>query len=127
MNKVLSENRHLVFAVLGIAIGFVFGFRLAHKQQPLALQYNTPIIPYEQTVKSTKMLDDSVETDSKVVVSEPENTKEITPQKDCAVKGNPTSKIYHIPGGAFYEKMKSPECFASEEAAKKAGYRRSGR
>lgn len=46
---------------------------------------------------------------------------------DCAVKGNPSSKIYHLPGGAFYDRLKSPRCFSSEAAAKAAGYRKSSR
>lgn len=45
----------------------------------------------------------------------------------CAVKGNGASHIYHVKGGAFYEKLKSPRCFASEDEAKSAGYRRSAR
>lgn len=123
MKSYFSENRHLIFAVLGIAVGFVFGFRIANKHQPLALKYNTPIIPYEQTLKSTKIEGLPAPTASDNLEKK-ENT---IPQKECLIKGNSSSKIYHIPGGAFYERMKTPECFESEEAAKKAGYRRSGR
>ena len=123
MKSYFSENRHLIFAVLGIAVGFVFGFRVANKHQPLALKYNTPIIPYEQTLKSTKAETESQETPSQ----KNSGDGNVNSQKDCLIKGNSNSKIYHIPGGAFYERMKTPECFESEEAAKKAGYRRSGR
>jgi hypothetical protein len=120
------EHRHLIFAVLGIAMGFVFGFRMANKSEPLALQYNTPIIPYEQTLKSTKEepKKDGVVTQVEVVSS---SKDKIETEGKCAIKGNSTSKIYHIPGGAFYERMKSPTCFRTEEEAKKAGFRRSSR
>ena len=123
MKSYFSENRHLIFAVLGIAVGFVFGFRVANKHQPLALKYNTPIIPYEQTLKTTKADETAIPKASENI----EMKINTTPQKDCLIKGNSSSKIYHIPGGAFYERMKSPTCFLTEEEAKKAGYRRSGR
>lgn len=45
----------------------------------------------------------------------------------CAVKGNPSSKIYHLPGGAFYDALRSPVCFAAEAEAQAAGYRKSRR
>jgi len=44
------------------------------------------------------------------------------------IKGNHSSSgelIYHVPGGAFYERTKPEECFASEHDARAAGYRAS--
>lgn len=46
---------------------------------------------------------------------------------NCLVKGNPSSRIYHVQGGAFYKTLKSPQCFASEALAQAAGYRKSAR
>jgi hypothetical protein len=43
------------------------------------------------------------------------------------VKGNRESKIYHVPGGAFYESTRPEECFATPADAEAAGYRRSQR
>lgn len=46
------------------------------------------------------------------------------------VKGNQNSKgewIYHVPGGAFYERTAPEECFVNAAAAKAAGYRASQR
>lgn len=43
------------------------------------------------------------------------------------IKGNADSGIYHVPGGAYYSKTQPEECFSSEAAAKKAGYRKSQR
>ncbi|MDR0505137.1 MAG: HNH endonuclease family protein [Bifidobacteriaceae bacterium] len=43
------------------------------------------------------------------------------------IKGNASSHIYHLPGGAYYSRTKAEQCFASEAAARKAGYRRSQR
>lgn len=43
------------------------------------------------------------------------------------IKGNQSSMIYHVPGGAFYDKTNPEECFANEGAAQRAGYRKSKR
>ena len=42
---------------------------------------------------------------------------------DAAVKGNKNSKIYHKPACKHYAAKGSTESFASEAAAKKAGYK----
>ncbi len=43
------------------------------------------------------------------------------------IKGS-SSKIYHLPGGAFYAKTTHPiACFDSEAQARAAGFRKSGR
>lgn len=41
------------------------------------------------------------------------------------IKGNAQSMIYHLPGGAFYEQTSPGDCFATENDAVTAGYRRS--
>lgn len=44
------------------------------------------------------------------------------------IKGNINSKgekIYHVPGGQFYDVTKPEEWFATEEEAQSAGYRKS--
>lgn len=43
------------------------------------------------------------------------------------IKGNASSMIYHVRSGAFYAKTKPEECFSSESAALRAGYRKSKR
>lgn len=52
------------------------------------------------------------------------NTKTI----EKTIKGNISSsgeKIYHVPGGQFYDVTKAEEWFATEEEAQAAGYRKS--
>jgi len=49
--------------------------------------------------------------------------------QECAgkIKGS-SSKIYHLPGGAFYDKTTHPvACFGSEAEAQAAGYRKSSK
>lgn len=43
------------------------------------------------------------------------------------IKGNADSMIYHVPGGAYYSRTIPEECFATESAARAAGYRKSKR
>jgi hypothetical protein len=43
------------------------------------------------------------------------------------IKGNASSMIYHLPGGAFYSRTNPEACFATEADARAAGYRRSQR
>ncbi|WP_456299396.1 sunset domain-containing protein [Pontibacillus litoralis] len=46
------------------------------------------------------------------------------------IKGNKNAKgerIYHIPGGQFYERVTAVETFQTEEEAQANGYRRSKR
>lgn len=41
------------------------------------------------------------------------------------IKGNDTTKIYHVPGQRDYAATNARNCFATEQAAQAAGYRRS--
>lgn len=43
------------------------------------------------------------------------------------IKGNASSMIYHVKGGQFYDRTNPEECFATEKAARDAGYRKSQR
>jgi len=47
--------------------------------------------------------------------------------KGYPVKGNASSMIYHVPGGAYYTRTNPEECFATTAAARAAGYRASMR
>lgn len=57
----------------------------------------------------------------------PKSTGEAGP---CQIKGNISGKgdkIYHVPGGSFYDRVKPEQCFKSEQEAKAAGFRKSSR
>jgi hypothetical protein len=41
------------------------------------------------------------------------------------IKGNATSRIYHLPSGRYYSRTKPEICFSSAAAAVRAGYRTS--
>ena len=42
-----------------------------------------------------------------------------------AVKASGSSRIYHVPGGRFYDRTIPERCYESAEAAERDGYRRS--
>lgn len=46
---------------------------------------------------------------------------------NAPIKGNADSMIYHVPGGQYYSRTNPEDCFASESAARNAGYRPSKR
>ncbi len=45
---------------------------------------------------------------------------------ECPIKGS-SSKIYHVKGGAFYDRTTGVICFNTEAEAEAAGYRKSSR
>lgn len=51
------------------------------------------------------------------------------PTQECLIKGNisASSKIYHVKGGAFYDRTNAEMCFSTEQQALDAGFRKSSR
>jgi hypothetical protein len=62
-----------------------------------------------------------------IVSPSPVEATAAEPVGECVVKGTASSKIYHMSGGAFYERLKNPRCFKSEADAIAAGFRKSSR
>lgn len=63
-------------------------------------------------------------------VQAPTTSAPSTKDASCTIKGNINSKgekIYHMPGGAYYEKTNPEEMFCSTQDAEKAGFRASKR
>lgn len=63
--------------------------------------------------------------------SRPTSTSPIPGTWNCPswapIKGNASSMIYHVPGGAYYDRTNPEKCFTTESAAQAAGYRKSKR
>jgi len=56
------------------------------------------------------------------------NRGEVKESCNGKIKGNPNSKIYHLPGGSYYNsEIKEVVWFCTEKDAQKAGYRKSKR
>ncbi|PLR69159.1 sunset domain-containing protein [Bacillus sp. UMB0893] len=61
-------------------------------------------------------------------VNDPSDDKESNLSCKGQIKGNMNSKIYHMPGGAYYDKTQDDiQWFCSPEEAEKAGFRASQR
>ena len=69
-------------------------------------------------------------TDQAPLLNNSQNLGSAQSSTDCQIKGNINSKgskIYHIPGGAFYKQTNAEQCFTTEEQAKTAGFIKSSR
>ncbi|WP_025028034.1 thermonuclease family protein [Caldalkalibacillus mannanilyticus] len=67
---------------------------------------------------------------SKVQKKEVTASAQVQSSSDCTIKGNINSKgekIYHLPGGAYYDRTKEEMMFCTESEAEQAGFRRSSR
>jgi hypothetical protein len=68
------------------------------------------------TTEETKTPETTLSTDTTVPL---QNTQ-------CNIKGS-KSKLYHLPGGAFYNRTNPQICFNTEAEAQAAGYTKSSR
>ncbi len=59
------------------------------------------------------------------ISSKTPQAKSVNCPNDKPIKGNAQSGIYHIPDGQYYIKTRPERCFATEEEAQKADYRKS--
>ncbi len=123
---------------IGLILMFFIGFGTGHFTKP---QSNKNNLPSNYTTKSQAApataeggtavgqveAATATATDAKAQTQAGLPAKANATAGDCTIKGNPSSKIYHVPGGAFYDRLKSPVCFSSEAGAKTAGYRKSSR
>jgi hypothetical protein len=69
---------------------------------------------------------DSPATIPKPIAAPPKTLPANPTPENCPVKGS-KSKIYHVEGGAFYERTKPAQCFNTAEEAEAAGFRKSAR
>jgi hypothetical protein len=129
-----DENKQKIVLVICFALVFVIGFGTGRFDKELTARRAQINSQNNYTTKSvdntTKKTGEGI-TETKAPAKEPaQNNPEVlgaNVDKACPVKGNQTSKIYHLPRGTFYNTLKSPKCFNTEAEARAAGYRRSGR
>lgn len=153
IKNILKENREkIIFTVSAIMIFFV-GFGVGesrnskHSLVPSQSKYTTKSakeqpkteIIAENKTAETKTAEAATETKAETTVNPPKvagesilvpATAEAQTPVTCPVKGNISSggrKLYHIPGGSFYKRVKAEQCFKTEEEAKAAGFQKSSR
>jgi micrococcal nuclease len=92
--------------------------------------YDTSNNQSKTSVTSTqsKTNQSSSTSSSQSFVNDPSDDKETNLDCKGKIKGNANSKIYHVPGGAYYDKTQDNIVwFCSEEEAQAAGFRKSKR
>lgn len=125
---------HRNTVVLGVCFVLVFivGFgsgRFAGKKQETK---SSDMTNYTTNTNKTKV----DETDTKeagvaaAVLGEATTTPAPSVNTNCVIKGNISStgrKLYHVKGGAFYERVKPEQCFNTKTEAQAAGFTASAR
>lgn len=111
---------YILVALLFYQLGFVIASQNTYSNQPVEI-IEPPI-----TIPTTH----NNENESSSQFDNIQKVEGITTD-NCqgVIKGNigSSGKIYHIPGGAFYERTDAEQCFETESEAIKAGFRKSKR
>lgn len=142
-NKMLLEKGLARVAVYPPNVKYVDEFRAAQKQAQekgigiWSIENYAQDEKKQNTSKQTaKKTETNKKTETKKESSSSKTTKQQAAPKDnarCAdpkIKGNINSKgekIYHVPGGAYYDRTIPEAWFCTEEEAKAAGFRPSKR
>ncbi len=120
--KIEENKKRVVFGVCAVLL-FIVGFGTGRAEREFR---KTPTV---QTNYTTKTPENKGGDDPVNITAEPPITPSTTGSTllSCNIKGT-SSRIYHLPGGAFYERITAPvACFETEAEAQAAGYRKSSR
>lgn len=122
--KIMARAKPVGIAAACLAAVFAAGFGSG---QMYSGTFSTSDTPDKRTFSNynTNSAPTQTETKQEATTEPPPNTNQTT-LSDCPVKGS-KSKIYHLPGGSFYERTNAAQCFATEAEAQAAGYTKSSR
>jgi len=121
-----EENKQKLVLAVCFLLVFVIGFGTGRYEREVNI--NREKIQNQQANYITKSsVSTTADSNKKDEPQAPTQVLGASADKLCPVKGNMTSKIYHVPGGAFYNTLKSPRCFNTEAEAVAAGFRKSSR
>ena len=119
MDFVALEKWKLLLIAAGLQlISFACGLYSGHTYWPKQQIEAIPINYNTQTPPTTN------------AITKGQGTNANTPtNQNCPVKGNVSGKnrIYHVQGGAFYERTQEEMCFKTEAEATAAGFVKSSR
>jgi cell division septation protein DedD len=124
-----KENKNKLVLGLSFIIVFAVGFGAGSyaKHTSYKPQANYTTIPSKKPVTTKAPAADTGEVLGKATTAVAATS---TQPSACVVKGNIAStgkKIYHVKGGAFYNRVKPEECFNTEAEALAAGFIKSSR
>jgi hypothetical protein len=120
-----KENKDKLVLGLSFVLTFIVGFGAGSYVRETRRDVSKPQANYT-TVSAKKPANAA----TKTVGQETAKQATSTQTSSCIVKGNISStgkKIYHVKGGAFYDRTKAEECFNTEAEAVAAGFTKSSR
>ncbi len=124
------EKKNYFAVALGFVLVFLLGFGTGIFEKD---RRKAPASLPNYTTNQQKTVEKPViETKSTVQTGENKVLGQATsslPMQECLIKGNisANSKIYHVKGGAFYDRTNPEMCFSTEQQAVDAGFRKSSR
>ncbi len=121
-----EENKQKSFYLISCILIFIVGFGTGRVEQgfrtPNKIQAN-----YTTKTNTNKAPDKPTNANKPIATNTNKAANPATNAASCYIKGT-SSRIYHLPGGAFYDRVTNPAaCFNSEAEAGTAGYRKSSR
>jgi cell division protein FtsN len=135
LQEKIDEHKPKIIYGLCLLLMFIVGFGTGNAWGPEA-QNKKPESQYSNyTTPTTQNKAKPLEKNEAEVLKAPTGgeTKTATTSLDATtckqIKGNISSKskIYHMPGGAFYDRTQAEQCFATEAEAIAAGFKKSSR
>jgi len=137
----ISEHRAQLVTTMACAVMFVVGFgtgQSVNRHDDKTNESQHQDYTANQAAKPEEVGENATlpQADDKKVTPEANSTakpaasgKPYDPNQPCVIKGNisGSSKIYHIKGGASYDKTVPEQCFNTEAEAQAAGFRKAKR
>ncbi len=127
IKKIILENRTTLILGIGYLLVFLLGFGTGRYDQEWQKH-----VQRLQNNYNTKF--DNLQKETQAIPAEegtlPAKSFQTASSGPCIIKGNISSqgrKLYHMPGGSFYERVNPEQCFATEGEAQAAGFTKSSR
>lgn len=121
----IRENKQQIITAICFVLVFIVGFGTGRYERELRRSLNPIQKNYNTTTAKTPL-----KTTDLVQAKETVQGTSTTASSACVVKGNISTagkKIFHVKGGAFYDRVKPEQCFGSEAEAISSGYIKSSR
>ncbi len=123
-----KENKDKLVLGLSFVLVFIVGFGAGSYVRETRRDSSKPQANYT-TAAAKKPANTATSTQGQVL-GKTTTAASSTQASTCVVKGNISStgkKIYHVQGGAFYNRVKPEQCFNTEAEALAAGFVKSSR
>ncbi|MEK9180672.1 MAG: hypothetical protein AAB871_00365 [Patescibacteria group bacterium] len=128
MNNWIKQNQQKIAIFIGYTLVFLLAFGLGKISTSVQ---RPPEIKIEDQQSQSQGNNTSIIQGLQSGVQPLESGASASGTADCKgkIKGNigASGKIYHMPGGAFYDRTTPEMCFDTEAQAKVAGFRKSQR